>query len=138
RAREFAVRSALGASRAQLLRPLFVESLLLAIAGGICALFVATWPFDWLAVHSAGDNGEGVVLSIDWHVLGWAFGACLFTALAFGLGPALFALRLDLNSTLRSGARGNTGGRGHQHFRHFLIVGQFALAMVLLAGAALF
>ena len=47
RAREFAVRSALGASRCRLLRPLFVESLLLAFAGGICAIFVAMWTFDW-------------------------------------------------------------------------------------------
>ena len=61
-----------------------------------------------------GDNGVGVVLTFDWRVLGWAFGACLFTALAFGVAPALFALRLDLNSTLKSGSRGTTGDRGHQ------------------------
>jgi len=138
RAREFAVRSALGASRSQMLRPLFVESLLLAFAGGICAIYVAMWTFDWLTVASAGDNGVGVVLTFDWHVLSWAFGACLFTALTFGVAPALFALRLDLNSTLKSGSRGTTGDRGHRHFRHVLIIGQFALAMVLLAGAALF
>jgi putative ABC transport system permease protein len=138
RAREFAMRGALGASRLRLLRPLVLESLLLAFAGGICAIYVAKWTADWLAVRSVGDNGEGVVLSLDWHVLGWAFGACLFTALAFGVAPALFALRLDLNSTLKSGGRGTTGDRGHRRFRHVLIVGQFALAMVLLAGAALF
>ena len=51
RAREFAVRSALGASRAQMLRPLFVESLLLAFAGGLCAIFVALWTFDWLTAR---------------------------------------------------------------------------------------
>ncbi len=62
----------------------------------------------------------------------------MFTALVFGVAPALFALRLDLNRTLKSGGRGTIGDRGHQRFRHFLIVGQFALAMVLLAGAALF
>jgi predicted permease len=139
RAREFAVRSALGASRSQVLRPLFVESLLLAFAGGICAIFVALWTFDWMAAASAGDNGVGImVLTLDWHVLGWAFLACLFTALAFGVAPALFVHRLELNSTLKSGGRGTTGDRGHQRFRHLLIVGQFALAMVLLAGAALF
>jgi predicted permease len=138
RAREFAVRSALGASRSQMLRPLLVESLLLAFVGGVCAILVAMWTFDWLEVVSAGDNGVGVVLAFDWHVLSWALGACLFTALAFGIAPALFALRLDLNSTLKSGSRGTTGDRGHQRFRNVLIVGQFALAMVLLAGAALF
>jgi predicted permease len=138
RAREFAVRAALGASRMQLLRPLIAESLLLAFAGGGCAILVAQWVADWLAVRSTGDNGEAVVLALDWHVLGWAFVASLVTAVAFGLAPALFALRLNVNDTLKSGARGMTGGRGHQRFRQMLIVGQFALAMVLLAGAALF
>jgi predicted permease len=135
-AREFAVRSALGASRAQILRPLLVESLLLAFGGGLCALFVAAWTFDWLAVQSAGDNGIGVDLRFDWRVLGWAFGACLSTVVAFGVAPALFVQRLDPNSTLKSGSRGTTGDRGHQRFRRVLIVGQFALAMILLAGAA--
>ena len=138
RAREFAVRSALGASRAQLLRPLMAESLLLAIAGGACSVVVARWAADWLSSRTMGDSGEGVVFAFDWHVFGWAFVASLVTAVAFGLAPALFALRLNVNDTLKSGARGMTGGRGHQRFRHGLIVGQFALAMVLLAGAALF
>lgn len=138
RAREFATRSALGASRFQVLRPVLVESIVLALAGGLSALFVARWTFDWVAVASAGDNGVGVELTLDWHVLGWAFGGCLFTALAVGLAPALFAQRLDLNRTLKSGSRGTIGDRGHQRFRHVLIAGQFALAMVLLAGAALF
>ena len=138
RAREFAVRSALGATRVQLLRPLIAESLLLAFAGGVCAVFVARWAGDYLAMRSTGDNGEQVLFALDWRVLGWALGASLATVVAFGLGPALFAMRLDLNGTLKSGARGTTGGRGHQRFRHTLIIGQFALAMVLLAGAALF
>lgn len=138
RAREFAVRAAMGASRTQLLRPLIAESLLLAVAGGACAVLVAQWAADWLSTRTAGDNGERIVFAFDWHVFGWAFGASLVTAVAFGLVPALFALRLNVNDTLKSGARGMTGGRGHQRFRHALIVGQFTLAMVLLTGAALF
>jgi putative ABC transport system permease protein len=140
RAREFAVRSAIGGSRAQVLRPVVVESLLLAFAGGLCAVLVALWTFDWFAVVSAepGGNGVGVDFGLDWRVLGWMLGACVFTALAFGVAPAHFVHRLDLNSTLKSGGRGTTGDRGHRRFRHVLIVGQFALAMVLLAGAALF
>src|SRR5690606_12121030 len=138
RAREFAVRSALGASRLQLLRPLVAESLLLSIAGGLCAVLVALWAGNWLSAQTTGDNGESVAFVLDWRVLGWAFAASLFTAVAFGLAPALFALRLDLNATLKSGGRGATGTRGHQRLRHVLIVGQFALAMMLLAGAALF
>lgn len=138
RAREFAVRAAMGASRMQLLRPLIAESLLLAVAGGACAVLVAQWAADWLATRTSGDGGERIVFAFDWHVFGWAFVASLVTAVAFGLVPALFALRLNVNDTLKSGARGMTGGRGHQRFRHALIVGQFALAMVLLTGAALF
>jgi predicted permease len=138
RAREFAVRAALGATRAQILRPLACEALLLAFAGGVCAIIVALWVHDWLAVVSTGDNGERVVLRLDWAVHAWAFFACLVTALAFGLAPALFALRLNPIETLKRGGRSTTGDRGHRRFRSALIVGQFALAMILLAGAALF
>ena len=138
RAREFAVRGALGASRLQLLRPLISESLLLALSGGVCSMVVARWCADWLSVRTAGENGERIVFSFDWHVFGWAFAAAGITALAFGLAPALFALRLNVNDTLKSGARGMTGGRGHARFRNALIVAQFALAMILLTGAALY
>jgi len=138
RSREFALRSALGASRVQVLRPLIAEALLLSLAGGLFALFVAAWTFDWLAVVSKGDNGVGVDLTLNGNVLGWALGASLLTALGFGVVPALFARRIDVNTTLKSGSRGSTGDRGHRRFRQALIVGQFALAMVLLAGAGLF
>jgi putative ABC transport system permease protein len=138
RVREFAVRAALGASRSQVLRPLVVECLLLAFAGGLCAILVALWTLDWMAVASKDDNGVGVDFGLDWLVLAWAFGACLFTAFAFGVVPALFVRRIDLNGTLKGGGRGTIGNRGHRRFRQVLIVGQFALAMILLAGAALF
>lgn len=138
RAREFAVRGALGASRLQLLRPLGAESLVLALAGGGLALGVTVAFGRYLSLRSTGDNGEMVPMDMDWRVFGWAFAASLVTALVFGAAPALFALRLDLNDTLKSGGRGTAGGRGQRRFRQVLIVGQFALAMVLLAGAGLF
>jgi len=142
RARELAVRSALGASRTRLLRPVFFESLLLALAGGVVAVYFASWTNEWMRHYMSASSfagpGESLVFTLDWRMLGWAFGACLITAVVFGVGPALFALRLDLNQALKSGGRGMTGGRGHQRFRNALIVGQFALAMILLAGAALF
>lgn len=62
RSREFAVRAALGASCAQLLRPLLIEAVLLALAGGLLALVIATEVSDWLAVRSTGDNGDQVVI----------------------------------------------------------------------------
>lgn len=138
RAREFAVRAALGASRVQLLRPLIAESLLLAVAGGAFSIIVAGWVTDWLSFKTTGENGERVMFVFDWPVFAWAFATALITAIAFGLAPALFALRLNVNATLKSAGRGMTGGRGHRRFRQALIVGQFALAMILLTGAALF
>ena len=138
RAREFAVRSALGASRGQLLRPLIAETLLLALAGAALAILVAQWGAAWISYRSIGENGERVTLLFNWSVFAWALAASLVTAISFGMAPALFALRLNVNDALKSGARGMTAGRGHQRFRKFLIVGQFALAMVLLAGAAVF
>ncbi|HEY2569382.1 MAG TPA: ABC transporter permease [Candidatus Udaeobacter sp.] len=138
RSREFAVRSALGASRGQLLRPLVGETLLLTLAGAALAMLVARWGADWLSYRSIGENGEPVTLIFSWPVFAWAMGASLVTAITFGMASALFALRLNVNETLKSGGRGMTAGRGHQRFRKFLIVGQFALAMVLLAGAAVF
>lgn len=138
RTREFAVRAALGASRLQLVRPLVAESLLLSLAGGGLALLVVQFFHDWARVRSTGDNGEQVNFALDPHVVLWTAGASLLTALAFGLMPALHARRVDLNETLKSAARGSTGGRGAQVFRRLLVVGQFALSLVLLSGAAIF
>ncbi|WP_221030404.1 ABC transporter permease [Actomonas aquatica] len=138
RSREHAVRAALGASRAQLLRPLLAESLLLALAGSALAVVCAIGASDWLRVRSTGDNGEQVIFALDWSVLGWALLCSLLTAIAFGLAPSLFTLRLDLNNALKSGGRGTTGSRRQNRLRHLLIVGQFALAMVLLTGSAVF
>jgi hypothetical protein len=86
---------------------------------------------------NAGSSWRAVSL-VSWSVFAWALGASLITAIAFGMASALFALRLNVNETLKSGGRGTTGDRGDRRFRQFLIVGQFALAMVLLAGAAVF
>jgi putative ABC transport system permease protein len=138
RSREFAIRSALGASRGQLLRPLIAETLLLTMAGAVLAMLVARWGADWLSYRSIGENEERVTFIFSWSVFAWAVGASLVTAIAFGMAPALFALRLNVNQALKSGGRGMTAGRSHQRFRKLLIVGQFALAMVLLTGAAVF
>ena len=138
RAREFSVRSALGASRSQLLRPIILESLVLALVGGLAAILVAIWTSHWFVAQTTTGQGSPLELALDWRVLSFAFVASLVTAVAFALAPALFALKLDINGTLKSGGRGATVGRGHQRIRNVLIIGQFALAMVLLAGAALF
>jgi putative ABC transport system permease protein len=135
RAREFALRAAIGASRLRLLRPLFAEALVLALLGGVLGVGFATFSNAWL--RTVGQDGT-FVFQVDWRVLVWAFAICLFTVLAFSVAPALFTVRLDPNIALKSGSRGLTGDRGHQRFRNTLIVGQFALATVLLAGASMF
>ena len=138
RSREFALRGALGASRLQLLRPLILESLILAIVGGLLAILVTTWTTDFLTVLSTDDQGDAVSFPTDWNVMGWAMGAAILTSVAFGIAPALYAMRLDLNQVLKSGGRGSSDGRGQKRLRHALIIGQFALAMMLLNGAVLF
>lgn len=138
RAREFAVRAALGASRLHLVRPLVTEAVLLSLAGGALAVLVASWVHHWIGAQTMNDAGDHFPVVLDWKVLGWASAAALVTAIAFSLSPALFALRLDLQQTLKSGGHGATGGRGPRRFRQILVVGQFALAMILLAGAAFF
>jgi putative ABC transport system permease protein len=134
RTHELAVRASLGASRFQLLQPLALESLLLVIGGAGAALLVGQWGGNWLNAWTTADSPR-ILFPLDWRVLGYTLGAALGTTLFFGLGPALFALRLNPQRNLKQGVRGTTVGPGHRRLRHVLIIGQFAMAMVLLAGA---
>lgn len=138
RTHEFAIRAALGASRARLLRPLLAESLLLSIAGGAAGLLVALWSNDWLGSRMSANGFVVFTFPIDWRVLGFALVASLLTGLFFGLVPAWLMSRVHVNDTLKSGARGTVGDRAQHRLRHLLIIAQFALALVLLAGAGLF
>ena len=137
RAREFAIRTALGASSWQLIRQLAVECLLLAAAGGALGIVLCGWTTKWLSRQWSGD-GPLLELPLDWRVLGFAFGAALLTASLFGLGPAWFVSRVRVSETLKSGGRGASADPSQHRFRNALLVGQFALALVLLAGAAAF
>ena len=132
-AREFAIRAALGASRAQLIKPLAIECLLLSLAGGGGGLIVSNWTSDWMS-----DRVSPMAPALDWRVLAFAFGISLATGLFFGMAPAWLVSRVRVNQTLKSGTRGSTGDRSQHRFRQVLIVGQFALALVLLTGAAFF
>jgi putative ABC transport system permease protein len=135
RSQELSVRAALGASRLQLVRPAAIESLVLAAAGGLGSLVVALWSARWLSAQSVASGGSPMDFPLDWRVLAFAFLSSLATALLFGLAPALLISRTNINGSLKSGARGVTAGGGHQKLRRFLVVGQFAMAMTLLAGA---
>jgi putative ABC transport system permease protein len=135
RSQELSVRSALGASRFQLVRPLALESLVLAAAGGLASLIGAVWATRWLSAQSVANGGSPMAFPLDWRVLGFAVGTSLLTALVFGTAPALLISRMNVNRTLKSAARGATAGGGHQKMRRLLVVAQFAMAMTLLAGA---
>jgi putative ABC transport system permease protein len=137
RSREFAIRAALGASPGQLIRPLAAECLLVALAGGAFGIQLSAWTTEWMARRLSGD-GPPLVFALDWRVLSFAIAAALATALVFGVAPAWLVSRVRVNDTLKSGTRGSTSDRSHHRFRNALIVGQFALALVLITGATVF
>jgi putative ABC transport system permease protein len=136
RENELAVRTALGAGRSRLLRQLLTESVLLATLGGAAGTLLAGLSLDALL----GLQPEGVPrladVRIDRAVVGFALLLSLATGLLFGAFPALHAMRRATAQSLREGARGLLGHRGGG-MRNGLVVGQMALAMMLLAGAGL-
>src|SRR6185369_16940515 len=141
RKREFAIRSALGAGRARIVRQLLTESVLLSLAGGILGVALGFAGMRaLLAVSPAGlprigENGSAV--SIDWRVLGFTLVVSLLTGILFGTLPAFSASRSNLNSTLKeSGNRSGTGFREGKA-RSLLVVSEVSLALVLLIGATL-
>jgi hypothetical protein len=138
RAREIAVRSALGASRAQLFRQLLAESVLLAAAGAALGVLLAAWGVEWLVKADAGNNLPGYQpIRLDLAVLAFTVLVSMITGVLFGLVPAMQASRPDWNGVLRDGGRGTTGGsRGHR-LRSLLVTAQMALSIVLLIGAGL-
>lgn len=136
RAREHAIRAALGASRWQVMRTLLAESLLLGLVGGALGILVAVWCNDLLGRHIAIGRDTGIELPLDLRVLGFTLAASLLSGLAFGLIPAWLAARADVNDTLKLGSRGIISGGAR--LRHTLIVVEVALALVLLTGAGVF
>jgi predicted permease len=137
RAREFSIRGALGASRRQLIKPLVAECLVLAAAGGVAALFVSAWTVSWLAQRFGGPNNP-IEFSADARVLIFTIGVSFVTAIFFGVAPAWWSSRVQVNDSLKSGARGSTGTVAQNRYRQLLIVSQFALALILLTGASFF
>lgn len=136
RAKEIAVRAALGATRWQLVRQLFIESLLLALAGGALGLALAVWAMQ--AVASLQFAGLPLdELRLDPPVLLFTLGVALATGLLFGLAPALATARADTQQTLKEGGRSVSAGRSRQALRRGLVVAEIALALALLVSAGL-
>ena len=137
RSRELAVRAALGAGRWRLLRHSFIESILLALIGGVISLLLALAAVRFISVRLFADL-PGASVQLDYKVFGFALLCSLLTGVLFGTVPAWLASRADVNLALRDNARGSTAGRSQHRLRHLLIVGEVAFAMVLLAAAGLF
>jgi predicted permease len=137
RSREYAVRVALGAGRARVLRQSLTESLVVSFAGGALSLALAYACVEFLGSRLFG-NLPGARVSLDARVFGFALLCSVATGLVFGTVPAWLASRADANQVLRDNARGSTAGRTHHRLRNALVVGEVAFALVLLTGAVLF
>jgi len=135
RRREFAIRSALGASRARMVRQLLTESVLLAMTGGILGLIVAKLGVRLMFAEFPQSLPRGDSIGVNLTVLFFAFGISLVVGIAFGLAPALSSSRADVQGSLKSGDRGST--RAHPRGQSALVMIQMALTLVLLVGAGL-
>jgi putative ABC transport system permease protein len=138
RGREIAVRIALGARGWQLLRQTMAESLLLAVTGAAAGLALAYGGIELLLQLAPESAAAGLQARIDLHVLLFTAAAAVLSGLLFGLAPAWQVGRLNPYEILKSSGRSSTAGRGRQRLRSGLVIGEAALALVLLVGAGLF
>jgi predicted permease len=138
RQKEIAVRLALGASRRSLVRQFVVESIILALAGGLVGLPLASWLIDGL-LSIMGPDMAGVLTSgLDARVIGFTIAVSVGTGLLFGLVPALQSTRPGVAGVLKDQAQSVASGTGQARFRRGLVVAQVALSLLLLVAAGLF
>jgi len=136
REREISIRSALGAGRGRLLRQLITESLLLAGAGGLLGLLIASWIIEAIPSMGLDDLPRADFIRIDRFVILFTLSVSLVTGLIFGLVPAFQAAKPDLINSLKEGARGSEGRR-YGRLRSVIIIVEVAVSMIVLIGAGL-
>lgn len=136
RRKEFAVRAALGASRFRIARQMLVESLVLAITGGVLGLVLATWTISLLSRVAHETVPRMSELKLDGRVLAFSFFVSVLTGILFGVLPALRASKTDLQDTLKDSSATTTDAKG-KRLRGTLAVAEVAFSVTLLVGAGL-
>ena len=137
REREFAIRVALGAGPARLLRQMLTESVLLAVIGGFAGVLLAVWGLDLLRAVGSHTVPRIAEANLDLRVLLVTLVASIVTGILFGLVPAIASAKPELTEALKEGGRGSTTGARRNRVRNALVVSEVALALVLLVGASL-
>jgi putative ABC transport system permease protein len=137
RAREIAVRIAIGAGRGRIIRQLLIESVLLATIGGALGLVIAFWGTQGLIALVPKQIPRAENIQLDASVLFFTLGISFATGIIFGLAPALQATRVELNQSLKANAGGSIGGGQRARLGRALVVVEIALALILLVSAGL-
>ncbi len=137
RAREMAVRAALGANAGRLVRQLLTENVLLAVVSGSVGTLLALGGIRLIRTFGPGNLPRLNEATLDFRVLGWALATSLLAGILVGLAPAITTLRRDLRPSGEESGRTVSGGTSSRRIRRILVVAEFALAIVLLVGAGL-
>jgi predicted permease len=136
REKEIAIRASMGAARHRIIRQLITESVLMASFGGLLGLFLADLGLTLLKSTLPADTPGLLSVAIDWRVLLFTAVLVVFTGIASGVAPAFQSSRTELTESLKSGGRGSTLSAGRR-VRAILVVGELALAVLLVSGAGL-
>jgi predicted permease len=137
RGREIAVRVAVGASRGRLFRQLLTESMLIALAGGALGLVVADAGLGSLLAMAPSNLPRVNDIRLDGWIFAFTFLVSILTGVVFGIAPALYATKTNLSESLKEGGGRAGAGTGRARLRQGLVIGEFALSLVLLTGAGL-
>jgi len=137
RAREFAIHSAVGATRGQIIRKLLLESFLIALLGGALGFFIAIWMRDALIALGPEGVSRFQQISFDLPVLSFTFLIASLTTIIFGLWPAWQASRTDVQLALKTGSAGSGDPPSVKRARDWLVIGEIALTLTLLVAAGL-
>jgi len=137
RARELAIRRALGAGSPRLFRQMLTESLLLALVGGAFGFLLALWSMEALKLLLPADMPRVEEIHIDSGVIAFAMAVASAAGVLFGMLPAWRASRMNLNDAIKAGSRSYTAGRSSHRAQSALVISEVALSLVLLAGAGL-